>query len=225
MSEIKLVPAICPQCGAKLDVPDDSHRLYCMYCGTQIILGKIDSPRKIECNVCDGYGRVEICRACDGSGDCTWSTRSSGFRSDDIFMLGYVARCDGGICSACNGTGRYKLGACPGCNGTGRCPQCLGTGKCMACRGAGAIPNPQGHSACENCHGTGLMEPGSSPKPKKPLPDKCINCGGMLRPNDSYCPFCGYVKRRCPQCDSLWVEGAPWCEKCGFGKKPEQKST
>ena len=40
----RLIPAICTQCGGKLEVPDHLEKAHCIYCGTVVI---IDKP-KIE---------------------------------------------------------------------------------------------------------------------------------------------------------------------------------
>jgi DNA-directed RNA polymerase subunit RPC12/RpoP len=217
IAEVKLIPAICPRCGASLKLPDNAQHLYCMYCGTQIFVGRADVARRIECNVCDGYGRVDICRACNGTGRCSWATRGSSTRND-IFTLGFTSYCDGGTCSACGGTGRYFLLGCPGCNGTGQCPRCLGTGKCPACRGVGSIPNPKGYERCRTCHGTGLIDPGEPKSREVPLVDRCSECGKELHDENPFCPYCGHTRRKCPQCDAVWKVGATWCPKCGFGK-------
>jgi len=219
---VKLIAAICPRCGASLNMPEGSQKLYCMYCGTQIIVGKVDSER-IQCNVCQGYGRVDICRACSGSGNCTWSTRSPGYRGRDILAIGFSAYCEDGMCSACGGSGRYMLGGCPGCNGTGRCPQCLGTGKCQACHGVGNIPNPNGYERCNVCGGSGLMDAGSPKSPEPPTIGECPQCGKMLHDDNPTCPHCGFTRRSCPGCGAPWVPRATFCGKCGFGKSPEQQ--
>jgi len=221
IDEIKLIPAVCPRCGANLTLPEGSQRLFCMYCGTQIIVGRVDSEARIPCRACQGYGRVDTCRACNGSGQCTWSSHSSGARND-IFMLGYTAHCEDGICSACGGSGKYALAGCPGCNGTGKCPQCLGTGKCHACNGVGNIPNPNGYETCGLCNGTGMIDAGA---PKGSVPsavDKCPSCGKELHDDNPQCPYCGFLRRKCPSCGTMWVPGTMYCQKCGFGKASDE---
>lgn len=37
---VKLVPAVCPQCGATLTLPDNLDRAFCTYCGRKIIISK-----------------------------------------------------------------------------------------------------------------------------------------------------------------------------------------
>jgi hypothetical protein len=195
-----------------------------MYCGTQILVGESETFHKVQCRVCEGYGRVDVCRSCSGTGSCSWSTRSSGARND-IFTIGYSAHCVDGACSACGGTGRYALRGCPGCEGTGQCPRCLGTGKCAACHGVGYIPNLNGTENCKNCGGTGMMDPGShtregsnTPVGAPLLTGTCPGCGKKWNEELAICPHCGYIKRQCPGCGAAWVTGGMFCSKCGFGK-------
>lgn len=220
MAEIKLIPAVCPKCGADLNLPSGAQRLFCMYCGTQIIVGRTDSEARIPCKACQGYGHVDTCRACGGTGLCTWSTRGSSTRQD-ILVIGFSAHCEEGICSACHGSGRYALAGCPGCNGTGKCPQCIGTGKCRACNGVGNIPNPNGYDTCNVCGGTGVIDAGSPKASEPPSVSSCAYCGEELHDDDPQCPHCGLVRRKCPSCGEMWTPGAMSCQKCGFGKNPE----
>jgi DNA-directed RNA polymerase subunit RPC12/RpoP len=37
---VKLVPAVCPQCGADLEVPEHLDKAHCVYCGTKIFIEK-----------------------------------------------------------------------------------------------------------------------------------------------------------------------------------------
>jgi len=201
-----------------------------MYCGTQILIGESETFHKVQCRVCEGYGRVDVCRSCSGTGSCSWSTRSSGARND-IFTIGYSAHCVDGACSACGGTGRYALRGCPGCEGTGQCPRCLGTGKCAACHGVGYIPNPNGTENCKNCGGTGMMDPGShtnegsnTPAGAPLLTGTCPGCGKKWNEELAICPHCGYIKRQCPGCGAAWVTGALFCSKCGFGKADDRQN-
>lgn len=106
---MKLIPAVCPRCGANVELPDGLEKAHCVYCGTQILFGRASVGKGIRCPVCEGFGRVDRCRACDGTGRCAWSTVSSGSRQD-IFAQGYSSRCDNGVCSACGGSGRWNLG-------------------------------------------------------------------------------------------------------------------
>jgi IS605 OrfB family transposase len=50
MGDVKLIPAICPSCGANLNLPADIDRAHCMYCGTQIIVSHATSDR-VECRM------------------------------------------------------------------------------------------------------------------------------------------------------------------------------
>lgn len=186
---MKLIAAICPRCGANLDFPEGMEKAHCMYCGTLIMIGKAaESSRMVECTVCDGMGKVDFCRACDGSGVCNWSTKSSGTQQN-ILMLGYSAYCQDGTCSACSGTGRYMLSGCPGCEGTGRCPRCHGSGKCPACRGIGFMPNPNGSSNCPSCGGKGVRSLDGKSQPSNPA--ICPSCNQRVEPGWSRCPNCG----------------------------------
>ena len=117
---VKLVPAICPQCGAKLQVTDDLRKAYCTYCGTQVI---IDKEVRTEIAV--------ICPYCEGTGKCT--------PHKDTFGT-MVYTCYGtGRCPACAGTGKIGKMLCGLCNGSGKCWSCDGTGKCSKCGGSGRI--------------------------------------------------------------------------------------
>ena len=35
---MKLIPVVCPQCGAKLKLPEGTKKTYCQFCGTEILL-------------------------------------------------------------------------------------------------------------------------------------------------------------------------------------------
>ena len=223
MADIKLIPATCPSCGANLDLPESAQKAYCMYCGTEILVGRPEAAPKVQCKICEGFGRIDTCKACNGTGHCTWSTRSPGYRGNELLMLGFSSQCIDGTCSACKGSGRYMLGGCPGCGGTGQCPRCFGTGKCAACRGVGFFPNPNGLDVCSACGGTGVASlPSPTPPASKPL-TRCPNCAKELDEDISVCPNCGYIKRVCPSCGAVWVAGAMFCRKCGFGKGSGQQ--
>lgn len=46
---MEFIPALCPCCKARLDIPDDINKFFCNYCGTQIIASNNDLKRiKIE---------------------------------------------------------------------------------------------------------------------------------------------------------------------------------
>lgn len=218
MGEIKLVAAICPRCGANLNIPEDLSKAHCMYCGTQILVHGMGDSRRVECRVCDGFGRVDICKACNGTGRCTWTSRHPGVLVNGIPVTTYKSHCEDGRCSACEGSGKRFLAPCPACDGSGRCPSCLGTGNCSACRGFGAIPSPRGDTKCQACEGTGMVDVDSKKRSWQPLVVKCPECGEEMGEEDSVCPNCGYIGRKCPQCDTPWVHKATYCSKCGFGK-------
>ncbi len=197
-------------------MPENSPRAFCKYCGTRILIGRMGTE-SVRCSACDGFGRVDMCRACNGSGTCSWSTRSPGG------SVGFSAHCEDGICSVCHGSGRHRYGGCPACNGTGKCPQCLGTTKCQACHGLGNFPSPGGQEECGVCHGAGVIDAGKPAGVAAVLTDKCPDCGKPIHDNNTQCPHCGFVRRKCPQCDELWVPRALYCQKCGFGKDPDRK--
>ena len=35
---VRLVPAVCPNCGAHIEIPPDRETCFCTYCGTQIVV-------------------------------------------------------------------------------------------------------------------------------------------------------------------------------------------
>lgn len=35
---VKMIPLVCPNCGAKLDVKDGTQTCFCTYCGTKILV-------------------------------------------------------------------------------------------------------------------------------------------------------------------------------------------
>jgi hypothetical protein len=193
-----LIAAICPRCGAGLKFPEGMESAYCMYCGTQVLIGRAaETSHMVECTVCDGMGRVEPCKACDGTGDCTWSSKGDSAHQS-IFMIGFIAVCRDGICSACNGSGSYMLGSCPGCGGTGRCPSCHGSGKCPACRGLGFMPDPHGSVTCSACGGRGVRSIDANSKSKsaemlrRSPTNVCPSCNQRVDPGQSRCSNCGY---------------------------------
>jgi DNA-directed RNA polymerase subunit RPC12/RpoP/ribosomal protein L40E len=221
MAEIKLIAAICPRCGANLELPSDLKTAHCVYCGTEILLAKTGVSHKVECKMCDGFGRLDICPVCNGRGDCKWSSSYTGGRND-ITMLSFSAHCDKGVCSACGGSGRYFLAVCAGCGGVGRCPQCLGTGKCAACRGIGIIPNPRGADKCQACEGTGLVDIEAH---ADPLAGRCPDCKRVSQGDRRDCWYCGFRKNLCPKCGATWVTGLLYCRRCGYTPDSEKKTT
>jgi DNA-directed RNA polymerase subunit RPC12/RpoP len=208
-----LRPATCPNCGANLRLPDGLQRAFCTYCGSEVIISESAGKAEVQCPSCNGYGRVDICRVCDGSGHCTWFMARSSI-SPDTILIGPDSHCDNGICSACGGSGSFGPMGCPFCGGTGKCPRCLGTGKCVMCRGVGLIPNPQGIQMCVACGGTGLTEPGAPNAIEAGL--MCPECKRPMAKGSSYCKHCGYKVNRCPRCGAVWITGTLVCSKCGF---------
>lgn len=35
---VKMIPLVCPNCGAKLDIKDGTQTCFCTYCGTKILV-------------------------------------------------------------------------------------------------------------------------------------------------------------------------------------------
>jgi len=217
LSDVKLVPAKCPSCGAGLQIPEGQDKMHCIYCGSQVFVRK-SHPGGQECKVCDGFGRIDICRACNGTGKCTWYMSSSAHGNNDFTSMmayGSQSQCVKGYCSACGGKGQGgSMSACPFCGGTGKCPRCLGTAKCSACRGIGVIPGPSGSLVCPGCGGEGHLD---EKPPEPPELDKCPECGKAMGPGMSFCANCGH-SRACPRCGSAWPKWSPLCPWCGFKK-------
>jgi hypothetical protein len=217
LADIKLVAAKCPSCGAGLQIPGDLDKAHCMYCGSQVIVRKSYSG-SLECKVCDGFGRIDVCRACNGSGECTWYTSSTAHGQNDItayMAYGTESHCADGYCSACKGHGSGSaFSSCPFCGGTGKCPRCLGTMKCSACRGIGVIPGPSGSQVCPGCAGKGHLD---GEAPKAPQMDGCPDCGMPMAPEMFFCSRCGF-SRGCPKCGAAWPKGSLMCPRCGFKK-------
>lgn len=216
MGDIKLTAAICPRCGASLEIPGDLDRAHCVYCGTKIIIG--GGGDKVECKICEGFGKVDVCKACNGSGTCDWSRPASSIRNNELLTFisfGSGAYCENGICSACNGSGTGGIGiTCPFCDGSGKCPKCYGTGKCPACRGIGFIAGPTASQKCGACNGTGLLDVKDYSGHGS---DRCSVCMKPMPADMFFCSFCGHG-RACPRCKNPWPKGAASCPKCGFRK-------
>ncbi len=216
---VKLISATCPRCGANLKLPWNTPKAVCEYCGGEVLTSAI-ADQTLACEACQGYGRVNICPSCRGSGVCKWSVQISSLITR-ILGLGISAHCDGGSCSVCSGTGRYGSKTCPACNGTGMCPQCLGTGKCVVCHGLGNMPHPNGYEKCSVCHGDGMISPGECDSDALPVVSVCPACKRELHFVNSQCPYCGFVRRPCPRCGAAWIAGMDHCKNCGFGKASE----
>ena len=216
----QLVAAACPRCGASVDLPADLRKAHCLYCGASILIGAADA-QKAECRICDGYGRLDVCRACGGKGKCTWVRYADGIQdtSKAIFIQKGESHCVEGKCSACNGTGRSELNlSCPFCQGVGNCPICFGTGKCPACQGVGAHPNPRGSEVCYACNGEGMVD---IERAAIRWGERCAVCNRSLVPDGSFCAYCGRAKK-CPKCSKEWEEPSDRCKSCGYvrGTKP-----
>lgn len=61
---VALIPAVCPQCGAKLKIPEDTTKTNCQFCGTEILLDRGEIIHKGEIvhvhkeDVSDKVGRL-----------------------------------------------------------------------------------------------------------------------------------------------------------------------
>ncbi|UCE74244.1 MAG: hypothetical protein JSV56_00690 [Methanomassiliicoccales archaeon] len=164
----KIIKATCPNCGAKLQLPesiDKTSSFGCDYCGAKVIIAAEEvSDQETEetnsCPMCKGKGITK----CMGT---QTENVTRGYRSYEVFVEGcygigtcqvscypmiadgYSNYCSNGKCAWCKGTGKYFLKKCPFCEGTGDCRFCNGTGRCKFCNGKGEI-------RCKRCNGTGL---------------------------------------------------------------------
>jgi DNA-directed RNA polymerase subunit RPC12/RpoP len=217
---VKIVAATCPRCGASIELPTDLKKAHCVYCGASIIIAA-DGSQKAECRICDGYGRLQPCKACGGKGNCTWT------RSKDSLMetpkATYVAKgdahCEDGMCSACGGTGMNGFGLpCLFCQSYGKCPVCHGSGKCPVCKGVGSTPDPRGSEVCHVCNGSGMVE---IERAEVRWSDPCPVCKTARPIEGSFCPRCG-LAHRCPKCGKEWGGNDAKCPSCGYerGTKP-----
>lgn len=165
---VKLIEADCPNCGAKLELPekfDSALGINCKFCGGKIIISmdKVhvqEKKEKATCAMCLGKGTTSclgtesqdvaglirsyemFAESCLGTGKChvlCFPEKSQG-------ILNY---CRDGKCAWCKGTGRILSRTCPFCEGTGDCRFCRGTGRCKFCNGRGVV-------TCRKCNGTGL---------------------------------------------------------------------
>jgi len=211
---VKLVAATCPRCGASLDLPSDLRKAHCLYCGASVIIG-VDGTQKAECRICDGFGRLETCRACKGEGKCSWKKVIDHLidHATATYMTKGESHCDKGLCSACGGSGKNSLNvSCPYCNGTGSCPRCLGTGNCPICKGIGYVPNPKGDMKCYMCHGDGIVD---IEKADKRWSERCPVCKMTLVTDESFCSHCGRA-HKCPKCGKEWSGAQDKCGSCGY---------
>jgi RecJ-like exonuclease/DNA-directed RNA polymerase subunit RPC12/RpoP len=217
---VKIVAATCPRCGAGIDVPSDLRKAHCVYCGASVIIG-VDGTQKAECRICDGFGRLEVCRACNGTGVCGWLKVGAQVRNHRTatFITQGDAHCENGKCSACNGTGKSDIDiSCAFCDGRGNCPLCYGSGKCPACHGVGVIPDPKGSEMCYACHGAGIV---NIERANIRWGERCPVCRVSIAPEGSFCTHCGKA-HKCPKCGKEWTGSSEECESCGYkrGTKP-----
>lgn len=188
MGLVKFVPAMCVQCGAQLQVPEDLEKIFCNYCGTSFILDK--GQQMVPCPSCKGTGAIK-CEgqsrimefphnygkddmhvelkifSCDGTGKC--SVMASGV----AYMLGMPVGdiqipqdpnhgwCKSGSCYQCNGTGHRESTDFWGKPKLEVCPVCKGKAKCPVCHGTGkcSFCNGVGEKKCTKCKGTGIWLP------------------------------------------------------------------
>lgn len=55
---VKMIPMICPKCGASLEVKDGTTQCFCTYCGTKILI-KDDSVKTININKTE-YDKTKV---------------------------------------------------------------------------------------------------------------------------------------------------------------------
>ncbi|MEX2705259.1 MAG: hypothetical protein Q6352_008360 [Candidatus Freyrarchaeum guaymaensis] len=83
---VKLVPLVCPNCGAKLELPENLQKAFCSFCGTQLIIdteqrtvkvvhqGEISIEHKGVVKVgkveekCEVCGRLQVDAVCHDCG-------------------------------------------------------------------------------------------------------------------------------------------------------------
>ena len=102
---VKLIPAVCPQCGGELKVPEHLKVAHCMYCGTKIIIEKkVDQHvhyhvRQAEfiCEVCGKAKTLGEYSGVNGRSlciNCYQKARSKGFAMWAVgillFLLGII---------------------------------------------------------------------------------------------------------------------------------------
>ena len=57
---VKLVPAVCPQCGGELEVPEHLDKAHCVYCGTRIFIEK-KGDKHVHYHVSHALFTCEVC--------------------------------------------------------------------------------------------------------------------------------------------------------------------
>ncbi|HEX9908520.1 MAG TPA: zinc ribbon domain-containing protein [Thermoplasmata archaeon] len=212
MAEVKLVPAVCPRCGADLKLPEDLTKAHCVYCGAEFLVSGAPERKRVQCGVCKGAGKLEVCYSCHGSGRCTWSfsAQTQGGLSGPVL----TSHCSSGHCSACGGTGRILFSRCMACGGTGHCPECRGSGRCKVCAGISMLPNPTGSIRCRTCGGDGFVDASEA---EAKTPEKCPSCNTPWAVDGVFCSKCGHPKT-CPRCGIHWEANANFCNHCGYRK-------
>lgn len=97
----ELIPAVCPQCGGELQVPQHLEKAHCMYCGTQFIIDKkVDKhihyhvrEAAFKCEICGRAKTLEEYSGVDGRSlckDCYYDARNKGWGIWGIGMLLFI---------------------------------------------------------------------------------------------------------------------------------------
>jgi hypothetical protein len=56
----------------------------------------------------------------------------------------------------------------------------------------------------------------AQPRPARPQPTRCPDCGHPLRPGAKFCDHCGKPRQlTCPKCGQVLRSQAKFCERCG----------
>ena len=183
----ELTPAICPRCGADLQLPKNIKKALCMYCGGEIIieLKKPDIHQHFtqvaggfcpKCqNVTDKDNRLVVCQVC---GEQFCQICKDSIRKRNVYWLKVDSNRP--ICEDCYNELPLK---CDVCEGSGKCTYSVSNyshgnqiyqkyshcpnGKCPGCNGGGG-----GFIfKCETCGGSGIC-------PHCNGDNKCRSCEG-----------------------------------------------
>lgn len=58
---VKMIPLVCPNCGAKLDIKDGTQTCFCTYCGTKILVSDNNKTYTKNVNISQtSYDKTEI---------------------------------------------------------------------------------------------------------------------------------------------------------------------
>lgn len=58
---VKMIPLVCPNCGAKLDIKDGTQTCFCTYCGTKILVSDNNKTYTKNVNINQtSYDKTEI---------------------------------------------------------------------------------------------------------------------------------------------------------------------